>query len=241
MTIYISEIKNRLTLLFLTWCSIISIGYFYKEILLFLFIESEIIKNNEFKIYYFIFTDVTEVFSVYVKLILFISFQILCIYLFYHCFTFLSHGLFIFEYYYLKFLLQIIILIWFFSIIMSKYILIPTMWDFFLTFKNSSYMSFHFEAKLNEYLEFYIELYYLFIAYCQVFTLLFIYFISIKNNILLIKNSRKLFYYFFVLFSTLVSPPEVISQLALSFILIFFFELFVFIFIFKFTSSWVTN
>jgi sec-independent protein translocase protein TatC len=241
MVTYISEIKNRLALLFLTWCSIILIGYFYKEILLFLFIESEIIKNDELRIYYFIFTDVTEVFSVYIELILFISFQIFCIYLFYHGFTFLSHGLFVFEYYYLKFLLQIIILVWFLSIIMSKYILIPTMWDFFLNFKNSSFMHFHFEAKLNEYLEFYIELYYLFITYCQVFTLLFIYFTTIKNNILLIKNSRKFFYYFFVLFSTLVSPPEVISQLALSFILIFFFELLLFIFILKFISTRVTN
>jgi sec-independent protein translocase protein TatC len=234
MLIYISEIRNRLALLFLTWCSIILIGYFYKEVLLFLFLESEILKNDEFKIHYFIFTDVTEVFSVYIKLILFISFQILFIYLFYHSFIFLSHGLFIFEYYYLKFLLKIVLAIWVLSILMSKYILIPTMWDFFFNFKNSSFIHFHFEAKLNEYLDFYMGLYYLFIGYCQVFTLLFIYFFSIKNNILLIKKSRKLFYYFFVLFSTFVSPPEVFSQLVLSFILIFFFELFIFFFIFKF-------
>jgi sec-independent protein translocase protein TatC len=241
MIIYISEIKNRLTLLFLTWCSIILIGYFYKEILLFLFLKSEIFENNEFKIYYFIFTDVTEVFSVYIKLILFISFQILFLYVLYHSFIFLSRGLFIFEYYYLKFLLQIVISIWFVSIIMSKYILIPTMWDFFLNFKNSNFMHVHFEAKLNEYLDFYIELYYLCMGYCQVFTLFFIFFVRIKNNILLIKKFRKLFYYFFVLFSTVVSPPEVFSQLVLSFILIFFFEFLIVILIVEFTLKRATN
>jgi sec-independent protein translocase protein TatC len=235
MIIYISEIKNRLSLLFLTWCSLTLIGYFYKEILLFLFLESEILKNNEFKISYFIFTGITEVFSAYIKLILFVSFQISFLYLFYHSFIFLSRGLFVSEYYYLKFIFQIVIFIWFLSIIMSKYILIPTMWDFFLNFQNLSFMQFHFEAKLNEYLNFYIEFYYLFIGYCQIFTLLFIFFISIKNNVVLIKKSRKLFYYFFVLFSTVVSPPEVISQLALSFILIFVFELLIFIFILKLT------
>jgi sec-independent protein translocase protein TatC len=233
MLIYISEIKNRIILLFLTWVSILVIGYFYKETLLFLFVESDVFKNTEFKVYYFIFTDVTEIFSVYIKLVLFVSFQIVFFYLFYHSFTFLSRGLFITEYYSFKYMLQVILLVWVLSIIMSKYMLIPTMWDFFLNFKTSSFINFYFEAKLNEYLDFYIRLYYLFIAYCQVFTLLFIFFKGIKTNVLIIKKSRKLFYYFFILFSTLISPPEVLSQIALALILTFFYELCVFIYIFK--------
>jgi sec-independent protein translocase protein TatC len=228
MLIYISEIKNRIILTFLTFCSTILIEYFYKEVLLFLFLESEISRNYTFKINYFIFTDVTEIFLVYFKLMLFISFQISFFYTCYHIFVFLSHGVFITEYRNFTYVLKFAAMIWVLSLIISKYVLIPMMWDFFFNFQNSRFMHFHFEAKLNEYLDFYIKFYYIFIVYCQTFTLLFIFFIKI-NNILLIKKFRKLFYYFFVLFSTCVSPPEVFSQLVLSFILIFFFEFFIFV------------
>jgi Sec-independent protein secretion pathway component TatC len=101
MTIYILEIKNRFILLFITWLSTILVGYFYKEILLFLFLESEMFLHNEIKIEYFIYTDIIEVFSVYIQLIFFISFQILVLYILYHSFIFISFGLYFMEYFYL--------------------------------------------------------------------------------------------------------------------------------------------
>ena len=67
---YYLEIKNRFLLLSLTWVSTILVSYFYKEILLFISIKPSICNNNSI-IFYFIFTDVKEVFSVYIKLIFF--------------------------------------------------------------------------------------------------------------------------------------------------------------------------
>ena len=230
---YILEIKNRLVLLMITWLSIILVGYLYKETLLFLFIESEMFNKNEFKVNYFIFTNIIEVFSVYLQLILFFSLQILFLYFLYHFFSFISYSLFITEYYYLNYILKIIVIIWFLSIFISKYLLIPAMWDFFLTFHNSSYINLHFEAKLSEYLNFYIRFYYIFIFYCQVFAILIFFFNYINVNILLIRKLRKLYYYFFVLFSTLVSPPDIFSQIFISFIMIIFYELFILGFIIK--------
>lgn len=231
---YLLEIKNRVLLLFITWISLMLISYLYKEILLFLFIESEIFGTNEFKVYYFIFTDVIEVFSVYMKLIFFISFQITFIYFIYHIFTFLSYGLSFLEYSYSKHFFIVIFALWLFSVIISKYILVPAMWNFFINFQNIGYLNLHFEAKLSEYLDFYIKFYYISVFYCQFFTFLFFIFSYINVDSLLIKKFRKLFYFILVFFSTLISPPEVFSQICISVILIICYELFVIGFFFKF-------
>lgn len=230
---YILEIKNRIILLLITWFSTICITYLYKETLLFLFIESELFGNNEFKVYYFIFTDVVEVFAVYMHLILFISFQILIIYLIYHSFVFLSYGLFSLEYYYFKYFVKTIFLVWLFSALVSKYLLIPNTWDFFVNFQNGQYLNLHFEAKLNEYLNFYTNFYYIFLVYCQVFTILFFFFNYINADSSSIKKFRKLYYYFLLLFSTLITPPEVLSQISISLVLIFCYEIFILLFIFR--------
>ena len=234
MITFILEIKNRAILLFITWFSTLLIGYFYKEILLFLFLESKIFITNDYKVDYFIFTDVIEVFSVYVKLVFFISLQILILYIFYHIFIYISLALFFIEYLYLFYVLKIIIIIWFLSIFFSKYILIPMMWKFFVNFQNISFINIYFEAKLSEYVDFYIKFYYIFVFYCQILTLLYFFFNYINMNILLIKKFRKLYYYFFLIFSTLISPPDILSQICISFICIFFFEFFVYIYLLKF-------
>lgn len=234
---YILEIKNRIILLFITWFSVICVSYLYKETLLFLFIESELFTNNEFKVYYFIFTDVIEVFSVYIELIFFVSLQIWIIYLMYHMFIFLSYGLFIVEYYYLNYMVKTVLVIWFFSIIISKYFLIPSMWNFFINFQNGTYLNLYFEAKLNEYLNFYMKFYYIFIFYCQIFSVLLFFFKYTNANCSFIKKFRKLCYYFLVIISTLISPPEILSQIVISLFLICCYELFIFLFLFKFSVN----
>ena len=135
--------------------------------------------------------------------------------------------------------LKIIIIIWFLSIILSKYILIPLTWNFFLSFQNMQSVTLHFEAKLNEYLNFYISFYYLCFFYSQIFTILLFFFSYANKNVSVIKKFRKLYYYFFILFSTLISPPEIFSQILISLFLIFFYELFIFINLLKFAISFL--
>lgn len=97
MSKYLLELKNRFILLFLSWVSVIFVSYFYKETLLFLFIEPDylfITFNIKSPFSYFIFTDIFEIFSVYIQLILFVSLQVLFIFLLYHFFVFLIPGLF---------------------------------------------------------------------------------------------------------------------------------------------------
>ena len=235
---YFLEIKNRLALLLITWFSTILVSYFYKETLLFAIIQPNTFAhvNEHLTFFYFIFTDVTEVLSVYLKLITFLSFQIFLVYIIYHFFLFISPAFFQREYLYCKFGIKIFGLMWLFSVVLSTYFLIPLTWNFFLSFQDltaARSFNLHFEAKLNEYFYFYISFYYLCGFYCQFFALLLLFLNYIDINIKIIKKFRKLYYYCFIIFSTLISPPEILSQIFISLMAVFIYELLLFFFLLK--------
>lgn len=238
MSKYFLEIKNRSLLLLLTWFSTILISYLYKEILLFSVVQPSLILNisTGSTFFYFIFTNVTEIFSVYLQLVLFLSFQVFVLCFFYHIFSFLTPSLFYTEYFYLKFLYKTIVGVWVFSVIFLSYMLVPLTWNFFLSFQSltKAYsFNLHFEAKIYEYLSFYIELYYLSVLYCQIFVALFLFLIYTNTNIKIIRKFRKLNYYFFIIFSTLISPPDILSQILISSVTILLYECLIFSFMFR--------
>ena len=233
---YYLEIKNRLLLLGLAWVSAILVSYVFKEVLLFIVIKQNVNFMNADETFYFIFTDVTEVFYVYMKLILFIGTQIFFFYSFYHLLTFIALGLYGSEYNYLVLTFKTSVVMFFFSIILFNKVLFPFSWEFFLSFQNFAILkslTLHFEAKLIEYLTFYITFYYISVLYFQIFVVLVLIFDYLKNELLIIKRFRKFLYYFFVIFSTLVTPPDVSSQLILSISIAVGYEILVFYSIFK--------
>lgn len=232
--IYYLEIKNRCLLLSITWFSTILVSYYYKEVLLFVCLKPGIYNNNS-AIFYFIFTDIKEVFSVYIKLMFFLGNQVLIFYVLFHFLAFITLGLYKFEYRYLKLVFFSSIFFWFFSLIIFNKILFPISLNFFLSFQLSTILkslNLHFEAKLNEYLNFYIMFYYICTFYCQIFVIIVFFFDYINKNLKLIKQFRKVFYYLFVFFSTLITPPDVISQILFSVCLVFIYESLIFINIF---------
>lgn len=180
---------------------------------------------------YFIFTDVTDLFYTYFRMITFISCQLIIWYIFYHIFIFLCPAFFFYEYKFGSFFLKISIFFWLLSIGLSTYILIPFGWNFFLSFQITQ--AFYFEAKITEYLDFYINVYLLSFIYCQLFTLLFFFLINVSQNLHYIKRFRKVYYYLFFLFATLVSPPDILSQTVLSLFAIASFELIIFLFLWR--------
>jgi len=234
---YYFEIKNRLLLLGLTWVSVILVSYNFKEVLLFLLIRQNTgFSINTYEMFYFIFTDVTEVFYTYITLIFFFGTQIFFFYLLYHILVFIALGLYQYEYKSLIFILKVSIFIYFFSIIIYNKCLFPFSWSFFLSFQNFerlNSMTLHFEAKLSEYLTFYIAFYYICVLYFQLFVLLVLIFEYFKNELTTFKKFRKVLYYLFVIFSTLVTPPDVSSQIVLSISIIFGYELLVYYSIMK--------
>jgi len=237
MIYYLFEIRNRLTLTLLTWLSTLFICYFYKEILLLLIIQSSVKAFSNQVSFYFIFTNVSEIFYSHLSLIIFISFQVQSLYFVYHSFAFLTPALFYKEYFYTTFVLKVVVFVWCFSIAITHFVIVPLSWNFFLSFQSATkvyFSSLYFEAKLNEYLIFYISLCSLSIFYCQLFMLFFLLLSYTNTSLKAIKKFRKLNYYFFVLFSTLISPPDLLSQVLLSALTVIFYEFLVFAFIFQY-------
>jgi len=227
MTKYLFEIKNRLFLILLLWLFIVIVCYCYKEVLLFFLIKSYICVSVNSEIFYFIFTNVTEIFSIYFNIGNFISAQIAYWYVIYNIFIFLSPALFKKEYKYINFFFRLFSFFSFFSFFLSNYIIIPLTWHFFLSFKPLSFTKFvYFEAKLSEYLNFYTNVCCFCFLYCQIFSVIFFFYSDIysKKSFVKIKKLRKLYYYFFVIFSTLLSPPEIITQILMSLSLLFAYE-----------------
>lgn len=204
---YVLEIRNKFILLILTLFSTLLVCYWYKNVLLFLVTQMHLNDVN----FYFIFTDVTELFSVYFRIIFFFSVQIITWYGVYHIFFFLSTALYLHEFKFISFLFSSGTFFWLLSGLLSTYVLIPFGWNFFLSFQLQQ--GFYFEARISEYFNFYTNAYFLCLTYCQSFTLLFFFLANIQQNYLYIKKYRKLYYYIFLIFSTLVTPPDLISQI----------------------------
>jgi len=234
---YIKEIKYRLFLILVNCTSTILICLFYKEIFLFLIIpDTYINKDEQLAFFYFIFTDVKEILSVYFVLIIFLSFQITFFFFAYHFFAFINPALFKSEFLRLKYYVQFLVLVWLISIIAVTYILIPLTWNFFLSFQiiaSKSSFTLHFEAKIKEYIYFYTRLYFLCWFYCHFFLFFVIYF-SFEINIVNIKKYRRIYHYCFIIFSTMISSPEILGQIFSGLIIIEIYELLLFFFIVKF-------
>lgn len=231
---YFLEIKNRFFLLLITYFTTLTTIYYYKEIILFLIIQSKT-KFDYTNLNYFIFTDVTEIFSVYIILILFLSIQIVILFVFYHIIIFFTPALFKKEYLYLNFFFKLFFSLWVFSVFISTKILIPVTWDFFLSFQEliikTTSLNIYFEAKIIEYFYFYIYLYSLSIIYFQIGIMLFVVFNYFNISLLIIKKFRKVYYFSFILASTFLCP-DINSQLFISSVIILSYEVFIFIFLF---------
>ena len=157
---YYLEIKNRLTLLLFFWSFYTIIAYTYKETFIFLFLikPNELLYSNNISSY-FIFTDIRELFSVYMKITLFISNQATILLLLFHFFVFFSSGLYYSEYLHLKRLIYFSLFFWVCAINFLNQFLLPFSLNFFLSFQTLSFVEsirIHFESKLVEYLDFYI-------------------------------------------------------------------------------------
>lgn len=239
MSKYLLEIKNRLFIIAFNWFFSILIAYKYKEVLLFIIIEPCVLYNSgrpTVTVLYFIFTDVTEIFSLYVQLVIFLCFQGTFFFAANHFFFFVNPALFKAEYFYISLFVGTGASLWIISTLLVSYTIVPLTWNFFLSFRPTvpaQSINLHFEAKLNEYLIFYMQLHYLFVCYLEFFAFSFLLLSYNKMNFCYIKKFRKLYFYVFVFFSTLLTPPDIISQLIVAFILIVLYECLTLLFLFK--------
>lgn len=234
---YYLEIKNRFFLSLLSWTFTLVFCSIYKEELLFLVTKSTSssinFSKNNIQLY-FIFTDVKELFYVYLKLIFFFTNQLCIFLLIYQMFMFFYLGLYVKEYLKFKLILKFSFVFFVITILISYAFIIPFSWNFFLSFQskisNTQSSTLFFEAKISEFFHFITQTYNLCLLSFQFIGLaLFginLVFSKIKRKKL--KAFRKSCYFFIFLFSTIVTPPDVISQIIMSFVLVLTYEGFVF-------------
>lgn len=225
---YYLEIKNRCFLLFITWSFVSVTCYLYKETILFSLINLSNHYQSVNERPYFIFTDISEIFYVYLQLTFFISNQIVLIMLFYHSLLFLSSGLYKLEYQKLRSAFKIFLLAWLSSLCLLSKFLIPFSWSFFLSFQQADSISFFFEAKIVEYFSYFTNLYYICLINCQVLTIITLLLNNLSENLKKVRKFRKLFYLIFVVFSTLTTPPDIMSQVVMSICLVVLYEFILF-------------
>merc|ERR1712176_559091 len=111
-------------------------------------------------------------------------------------------------------------------------IILPYSWNFFYQvlpnkFSHNLTVGLFFEVKINEYLDYFFTLYYICVLISQILCIL-----CIKLNIIYkqshfknMKNHRKKLYFVFFVFSTIITPPDVLSQIIIGFVLIILLEI----------------
>jgi sec-independent protein translocase protein TatC len=231
---YILEIKTRIFLITISWFLTTMVCYYHKETLLFLLIKSNT-KLYCMNSFYFISTNLTEVFTVYLRLSYFVSTQLIVFVLLYHCLMFVAPALFITEYNILKQPVFICLGFLFTSILVFNTLLLPVIWAFFFSFINDSDNSINvfFEAKIIEYFAFYTTTYFGVVLIGQLFGVVLFMLNVVKNKHKFVRVTRKVFYVFFLLLATTITPPDVLSLLVTVLCFVLLYECFILVIFFK--------
>jgi sec-independent protein translocase protein TatC len=127
-----------------------------------------------------------------------------------------------------------VLLLCVFSLILFNFffffIIFPKFWFFFynfnFSFNNPQTLNFFLELRVQEYFDFVLTFIYSVNLFILIFFLLFIFFLFLGFEKLLYW--KKLFLFINIVFATLLSPPDVYSQLSILFVLTLFLEIIVF-------------
>ena len=232
---YFCEIKNRVVLVCFSWIFTLLVSYLNKEILLFLCIKPIIFLFNGSS-FYFIATNLTDIFSTYVDLAYLMTISLTFIVICYHFLGFFNPALYIVEAEIIKFFSIVGIVLWLLSLQALHYIVLPFTLSFFLSFQNSSCINsvnIFLEARIIDYISLYISSYWVLTLTSQIFLIFFSILSTLKNQLRFIKNTRKIFYLIFFLVATFLTPPDVGSQIFLGVSFVVIYELLIVITIFK--------
>lgn len=184
----LKEVQYRCLFIFLNWFFFTNLLYYYKEVVFFIILKKlSYLENLEF---YLVYTDVTELFSIYLKLINFCNLQITLNFLFYHIVIFCIPAL------YKKEFKTLINLFFLFILVNNLYIILfsklfPLLVDFL---KNFQEPYIYFEIKVNEIFNFIVKIFLYFQFIFMVLMLVF--FSSFSRNII---KLRKLTHFLLVL------------------------------------------
>lgn len=223
---HLKELRNRLLISFF-FLIISFIFFFYNASFLGQFLSEPLFKVLEnFEDRRMIFTGLPEVFLSNFKISLFASFLITFPFFIIQTVLFISPALYKKEkkiFFPVFFLIPIL---FFLGIIFAYYLLIPLIWEFFISFENffNTGLKLELESRYSEYMKLIMFLL-LASGISFEFPVLLILLVKFRIlNIKILKKNRKYFFIGILIFSALLTPPDIISQLGIAIPLIIFYE-----------------
>ena len=225
---YLTELFFRFQYFVVSFLLTVLIAYLFKDIL-FILLTFPLI-NNSNTLNSFIYTHPAELLTIHLLLMVLIAFIFQIPYFFWHFVDFIKTSLIQKEY---KNLTKVLLLCVFSLILFNFFfffIIFPKFWFFFynfnFSFNNPQTLNFFLELRVQEYFDFVLTFIYSVNLFILIFFLLFIFFLFLGFEKLLYW--KKLFLFINIVFATLLSPPDVYSQLSILFVLTLFLEIIVF-------------
>lgn len=231
---HFNELKYRIFYIGLSFMLTFTCSYFYIGHIIYI-LSLPFLNIRKINVFLnqsdFIFTTIFEAFSSY----LFISGVIACYFiipnLLYGLFSFLKSGLTLSEKKYLKFIIKLFLIFFFFSMNFAYWVCLPFILKFFIGFEEiikANLFTLKLEPKILDYLNMtIISILWFNIIFQMPFILLFCLYQDFFD-IKFLKKNRKIFLMNFIIISALITPPDVITQLIIALPLTLFFELILF-------------
>ena len=223
---HLRELRSRLlySFIFLIICFFF---FLYKASIIGEFLSQplfDLLKDDEDK--RMIFTALPEVFLSNLKISLFASFIFALPFLLIQLILFISPAMYKKEKKTLFPILVAIPVLFIIGVMFAYYILLPLIWNFFLSFENffSNGLNVELESRYSEYMRLTMML---LLSAGLSFEFPVVLIILTKFKILslkTLKNNRKYFFIGILIFSAIFTPPDIISQLGIAIPLIIFYE-----------------
>jgi sec-independent protein translocase protein TatC len=222
--VYMKEFQYRLFFTIFTIAINTTIIFYFKEELIFLLGQHQ---NTNFP--HFITTNLPEIFFCFIKISGFLGLYFTFPNILLQCWFFLSPALYRHEHQLIKNFLILSICLFVIGSFSIYKIVLPYSWKFFSSFElnyENSGVSIHLETRFHEYLNLFIRL--LSTLNIAINFCLFISFLLFRFPITTLIKLRKIIYFSCFVLATLITPPDVESQIFIGFLLIALYELFMF-------------
>lgn len=224
---FFSEIKNRTILITFSLILTFFLCYCNKEILLFIILKPGLYLTN-YNLIYIIITNFIEILNAYLKIAFTTTHYAAVFIILLNCLIFASPGLYEKELKKIKFAINIAFLLSLSSLFLFYNFIFPFSLNFFvdyLPFISNLKVNIFLEPKLNEYLDFFFNILFSVLIGFQII-IIFLTYLKFHKNITFIKKKfSKFFYFYFLFLATLLTPPDIVSQIAMFFFYGLFFEI----------------